>query len=52
MAELKSCPFCGGEAKLTKYKDGVPLVVCSKCMAHTCLCFSVEEAVERWNKRN
>lgn len=31
MAELKPCPFCGGEAQ---YKENpVPMIVCKKCEA-------------------
>lgn len=52
--ELKSCPFCGGEASLrsfpriSKYK-----VRCDnrKCGGGTKRQDSEEAAVERWNKR-
>ena len=39
MVELKKCPFCGGEARLSIKEDGrwgrVWYVRCSKCYART-----------------
>jgi len=31
MAELKPCPFCGGEAELTEWEFGYWIVKCTKC---------------------
>lgn len=57
MFELKSCPFCGGKARLF-VSDGVR-VICSKCYASTqimsdeieCDSNAVETVVEAWNRR-
>lgn len=57
MTELKSCPFCGGKARLF-VGDGVR-VICSKCYAGTMIqrdsvereSNSVETVVEAWNRR-
>lgn len=64
MTELKPCPFCGGEAKVTAYKTYIAsftiakkyYVCCSKNFNHSRqedpLGFlSSEEAVEAWNRR-
>ena len=58
MAELKPCPFCGGEPNLIveKYPDGKDY--CVKCINLVCLCNpetvhydTKEEAEEAWNVR-
>ena len=57
MIELKSCPFCGGEARLF-VNDGVR-VLCTKCRASSKIlvdseCYktsAVEKAIEAWNRR-
>lgn len=56
MSELKSCPFCGGEARVVK--DGrwtdqsvIYAVVCGECHAMSRWCESEEEAIEAWNTR-
>lgn len=55
--KLKSCPFCGGEAKLIDSSRRLSYVRCSKCGAETdsfemsveyC---SNEKAAEAWNQR-
>ena len=60
MAELKHCPFCGGEAFVSYDHDGVCdtsgrhwayTVVCNKCCATSGLTYSRERAIEAWNKR-
>lgn len=61
---LSSCPFCGGEAKLSKsqqwlevkgrgFKDIVPAwkVFCKYCFGQTTYFRSEGEAVKAWNKR-
>lgn len=57
MTELKSCPFCGGKARLF-VGNGVR-VICSKCYAGTRILTdnmeyesnAVEMVVEAWNRR-
>ena len=57
MIELKSCPFCGGEARLF-VNDGVR-VLCTKCRASSEIladseCYktsAVEKVIEAWNRR-
>ena len=59
--ELKSCPFCGGEAVLYVDNGGVR-VICEKCYCQTniqCDSFvgsgissgSIKRVVEKWNRR-
>lgn len=52
--ELKSCPFCGGEADILQHKDGVDdwIVYCKKCGCQTDFMFTEYEAVYAWNTRN
>ena len=54
--ELKSCPFCGGEAVL-KVESYYSCVKCKNCGAETglvkvtpCIC-AVDEAAKVWNTR-
>ena len=57
MIELKSCPFCGGEAMLF-VNDGVR-VLCTKCGATTRILVdgervetnAVENVIKAWNRR-
>jgi len=59
-AELKRCPFCGGEAQLIKramFADEqiyatVYEVRCSKCLVATGGNFSKGHVVRVWNKRS
>ena len=56
MIELKSCPFCGGEARLF-VSHGVR-VLCTKCGATTWTAFdservgtsAVEDVIKAWNR--
>lgn len=53
--ELKTCPFCGGRAKVYKghslYADKIPTCIyCAKCGARTGICLS-ERALKLWNTR-
>lgn len=59
MAELKPCPFCGGEAELVDYGLNARYkgVTCGECGARTRF-FSPEigiggefAAIEAWNRR-
>lgn len=51
MAELKPCPFCGGEAKV-KYILGKKAVVCQECNAEMYSDYTpIEMLVEMWNRR-
>lgn len=58
MTELKPCPFCGGEAILSK-KGSYYSIECDKCGCGTKLCGSYmysneknrKEAAKRWNRR-
>jgi Lar family restriction alleviation protein len=59
MAELKPCPFCGGEPRIVSFKHTfsrflVYQVMCFAC--HTkpkyfCRGRTEEEAIEAWNRR-
>ena len=56
MAELKPCPFCGGEADCNNagfLKNGKPMwaTECVSCGVATGFFFFEEEAIEAWNKR-
>ena len=62
MAELKPCPFCGGEAELHhKYDltsiDGYSYVYCKNCRVNTEMFpksydhSSDAKAIEAWNRR-
>ena len=54
MSKLKPCPFCGGEAEMSKWKCGYYV----SCIESDCFVCpetgdfeSREEAIEAWNKR-
>ena len=58
MAELKKCPFCGGEAEVVKVHSGVAMfpytVVCksNECSASVGVFKETrEKAIEVWNNR-
>ncbi|MBO5831584.1 MAG: Lar family restriction alleviation protein [Alistipes sp.] len=60
MIELKPCPFCGGEARITADPEAVRdsqrrlwafTVVCDRCCASSGLTFKPERAIEAWNRR-
>lgn len=53
MADLKPCPFCGGEAELRineeRYYKAV--VLCKQCGIHTVRQHIPEIAISEWNRR-
>ena len=54
--KLKPCPFCGGEAKVSKYEiiTNMPThsVHCADCYSRTWGMFDKEkQAIEAWNRR-
>jgi Lar family restriction alleviation protein len=55
MAELKPCPFCGGDAYcasgLSPHADVRCIVTCEDCNIRTPLKMTKEEAIEAWNWR-
>lgn len=63
MAELKPCPFCGGEAECSYSMATIDLdmrpvrIVCKECGATTKLIkvsnkyCATDKAVEEWNRR-
>ena len=53
MAELKPCPFCGGEAKLAEGELGQWIVRCTKCPCDVGrYWFSRKaDAKKAWNRR-
>ena len=51
MAELKPCPFCGGEAEPWQPLNGGWMIRCKKCASKTGLYRLLNVAVEKWNKR-
>ena len=58
MEQLKSCPFCGGEASVDVDDDGYYVVGCDEDCRCPCNVFytnqgyyTEKEAIEVWNKR-
>lgn len=54
MAELKPCPFCGGNGDVTMLVMGAVIrvhVVCQKCGATGKMRRTAEDAVLNWNMR-
>ena len=50
---LKSCPFCGGSAKLYEVRDGQIYyeIWCTHCGVRTEQYETEAEAIEKWNHR-
>ena len=53
MAELKPCPFCGGEAEIISGFGGKYTAQCKKggCMAGILWCPNKDSAIKAWNRR-
>lgn len=60
MADLKPCPFCGGEAVISVDPDAVEdtqgrrwayNAVCIRCCATSGLTYTPQKAKEAWNRR-
>ena len=51
MAELKPCPFCGGEAKHIESHVFGHGVACKKCGMKTDYWATVASATRAWNRR-
>jgi len=56
MAELKHCPFCGGEPSLSLGQIGIDIVIayyieCIDCASSTDMKYDLAEAIKLWNKR-
>lgn len=49
--KLKSCPFCGGEARTIPYSFEDFAVRCKECGCGTGIYDTEEEAIEAWNRR-
>jgi len=52
--ELKSCPFCGGEAETVDWDNHYYqffFVRCKTCKSQTKLFSYIEEAIKAWNRR-
>ena len=57
--KLKTCPFCGGEAAVVKWRKAMAYlpvidsyqVVCAYCDCRTARHPSKEKAVDVWNRR-
>lgn len=51
MADLKPCPFCGGNPHLHVWPKFFN-VACKSCHADGPACRTQEQAAAMWNKRN
>lgn len=51
MTELKPCPFCGGEAKLTEPYMNIYVISCGNCGVGSAIYTNSEQAIEAWNRR-
>ena len=49
--ELKTCPFCGGDAKISGHGMNFYNVYCKDCDVITQDYDSKQEAIEAWNRR-
>lgn len=60
MAELKQCPFCGGEASIQHYPSKelfrkqirYSYVKCDTCNVRTEIAYTDAEVYNKWNRRS
>ena len=50
MSDLKPCPFCGGEARLSTWTPTAVSISCIMCGAHFNT-YTEAEAIAAWNSR-
>ncbi len=48
---LSPCPFCGGEAKVQEYSDGLFFITCAPCTIFTRYDTDEDELIAIWNNR-
>lgn len=56
LADLKRCPFCGGEAKVFTYRNerertNPTVVKCKECGTKTATYYRYSLALQAWNER-
>lgn len=52
MSELKTCPFCGGKAKVNAFEEWKTYTVsCQRCGVETIGFGHEQAAVDAWNRR-
>lgn len=55
MTDLKTCPFCGGKAKLEEYtligNDYRYFIFCTECANRTQIQYNKMDTIACWNKR-
>lgn len=49
--ELKSCPFCDGDAEMRTVRGTQHYIRCTECGCRTGSSSNAEKAVETWNAR-
>ena len=50
-AKLKTCPFCGSQARVLSVTGRNHYVICNHCESRVSEYRTPEEAIEAWNKR-
>jgi hypothetical protein len=51
MTELKTCPFCGNDARLMPISENEFQVGCWKCWCASDICETIKGAMQLWNTR-
>lgn len=50
--KIENCPCCNGTAIIEAgYTNITKMIVCEECGIRTYPCFTEEEAIKKWNKR-